>query len=464
VFFVIFVTGLNGIAVAQSVTITPSKAHLRPKDERQFKATLKDMPFKCAWDTDPKGQQIGLIIQPAQPDQNQLTDSILVKAPDAVGEVAYVGPVALTCAASDMKQKATIVLINDKTEPEEAADITTAIVGFEQAGASSADSDQQFFFDFFLSRPLPVLKGKPGKTFGPPLRWWGDVRIASYPQQVNAPISEFVQNLGGNVGNLKVNEVAKFGEFRSGIEVRLTSFDKAFPFSGGEQKSTLSLISYFGALGAFHPPTGAAVFASSSANSLIQNLVQVFNIPAGAYNENDPNRTPQAAAFSARYPAKKYPSLTLPGTKYVAFTAPDRDQFYRQYGLGFRLTTRFYDENRNLLPSAAMVSASFGQHELVSGSQLRGVVGRFEGFYPYRIRSTGVEFYLFGRANLKFGAVSQRQPIVLQLAKDSSGNAIPITDPGIAIIAEPSRRDLYTIGFGVDLSSAVNKWLNHNSN
>jgi hypothetical protein len=290
------------------------------------------------------------------------------------------------------------------------------------------------------------------------------VRIASYPQQVNAPVAEFIQNFASNAGNLKVNEVARFGEFRSGIDVRIRSLDTALPIAGGEQKSTLSLFAYFGALAAFHPPTGAAGFASSSTSSLITNLVQVYSIPQNVYNANDPNRTPQAAAFSARYPADKYPSLTLPGTRYVAFTPPDRDQFYRQYGAGLRLTTRFYDENHILLPSPAMVSASFGQNELVSGSRLRGVVGRFEGFYPYRIRSTGLEFYLFGRANLKLGPASQRQPVVLQLAKDSSGAAIPITDPGVAIIAEPSRRDLYTIGFGVDLSSVVNKWLNHNSN
>src|SRR5262245_50624300 len=85
---------------------------------------------------------------------------------------------------------------------DKGGDLTMAVIGFEQSGASGAKSDQKFFFDFFTSRPLPFLFGddktdvKPtepfpvdksglvrAQPFGPPVHWWGDVRIASYPQQ-----------------------------------------------------------------------------------------------------------------------------------------------------------------------------------------------------------------------------------------------------------------------------------------
>jgi hypothetical protein len=351
-------------------------------------------------------------------------------------------------------KNATVVLTSTEAGSDEAADITTTIVGFEQTGGSSAESDRNFFFDFFISRPLPMLNRSSSDIFGPRIRWWGDVRIASYPQQINPPIAEFISNFAQQAGNVKINELARFGEFRTGLDVRISSLPAPFPFSGGEQRSSLSFVAYYGALGAFHPPTGSTVAAGATTT----NMIPVVTIPTGAYS-TDPNRSPQAVAFAKRYPANKFPSLALPGAKYAAFTLPDRDQFYRQYGGGLRLTTRFYDETHSLLAAPAMVSATVGQNELVSGGRLRGVVGRFEGFYPYRIKTPGVTIFLFGRANLKFGHATERQPIALQQATDSNG-AIPINNPQVAIVGEPSRRDLYTIGFGFDFSSVLAQWLN----
>lgn len=399
----------------------------------------------------------GLTMNPAK--GTPASHSVTLTAPAAIGDVAYTGTVTLICTSGPVVKNATVILTPAGAGPDEAADITTGIVGFEQTGASSAESDRNFFFDFFISRPLPGLGQSDSDLFGPRLRWWGDVRIASYPQQVNPPIADFIANFAQQAGSVKINEIARFGEFRTGLDIRLHSLDIPFPFSGGEQTSSLSFVTYYGGLGAFHPPTGSSVVASTTTNTLITNMVPVVTIPAGAYS-TDPNRSPQAVAFADRYPASKFPSLALPGTKYAAFTLPDRDQFYHQYGAGLRLTTRFYDENHNLIPAPAMVSATFGQNDLVSGGKLRGVVGRFEGFYPYRIKSPGVTIFFFGRANLKLGHANERQPIALQPATDNSGNPIPISNPQVAIVGEPSRRDLYTIGFGFDFSSVFAQWLN----
>jgi hypothetical protein len=441
--------------------VSPSRVTLGPEEKQQFSSKDdKGMPFPCEWTTSPtKVDGMTVEVEPG-------TSSILtITTPKAGGVtadkksfVAYTGTVKISCKANDVTKSAVLTLTHPSDEgPEAGADITSAITGFEQAGASSANSDQEFFFDFFISRPLPGINWSHANTFGPALRWWGDVRIASYPQQVNSTISQFATDFGNQVGNLKVNEVGRFGEFRAGIDLRVASLAKAFPSNGDKQRSMLSIVAYYGALGAFHPPTGAALFASSSTSSLIQNLVPVYKIPTGD--------TPQAKAFQNAYPASKYPALSSAGAQYVAFTFPDRNQFYRQYGAGLRLMTRFYDENGNLLPAPAMVTASFGQHELVSGGKLRGVVGNFEGFYPYRLKTPALTVYLFGRANLRLAHAVESQPIVLERAKNASGQQdVPISDPGVVIIAEPSRRDMYTIGVGMDFASLLGKWFNKGSN
>ena len=85
------------------------------------------------------------------------------------------------CSAQD-KPKAC------KPEDRRGGEIAEAIAGFQQAGAASAASTQNFFFDFYVSRPLPLPgnvdypceKGDDNSRFGPATRWWGNVRVASY--------------------------------------------------------------------------------------------------------------------------------------------------------------------------------------------------------------------------------------------------------------------------------------------
>ena len=64
-----------------------------------------------------------------------------------------------------------------------------AIVGYQQAGASSAKFEQNWFLDFYISRPLAFGKygpgGKDGEGSDHKWRWWGNVRIASFPQPGN---------------------------------------------------------------------------------------------------------------------------------------------------------------------------------------------------------------------------------------------------------------------------------------
>ena len=305
-----------------------------------------------------------------------------------------------------------------------------SIVGFEQAGASSAQGGQKLFLSFFQSYPLPLERdaSPEGDLFGPAWRWWGDARIASYPQQISAPISQFLVDFEKQLAATPVNQLAQSGEFRMGVERRVAGFRQSFLPSPGvaSEKTSLSAFGYFGALGSLSSPPETA---------------QVFQIP--------PDGSPQKAAFDATFPVSKYPALALAATQYIGLTAPASDRFFRQYGAGFRLTTRFFDPTGRALHAPAMISASFGQNELVTGGSWRGVVGTFEAFYPLplgtRTRQIAT-FYLFARTSLRLGGRPAFQtPLAL-----SPASQVPVTNPYVALIALPSNRDQYTIGLGID--------------
>ena len=148
-----------------------------------------------------------------------------------------------------------------------------AIAGFHQAGASSAKSTQNFFFDFFISRALssthlwgpydtdangkPAPHGPDGTTTATQSdpwssgRWsmWGDVRIASAPQQVTSGVGTFVSTFGTQLANVPVNQLAESADFQSGLEFRLHTFVRNPTGTYVLGYRTLGLVTYFGAMG-----------------------------------------------------------------------------------------------------------------------------------------------------------------------------------------------------------------------
>jgi len=311
------------------------------------------------------------------------------------------------------------------------ASIAISILGFEQSGAVSTSSSQKFFFDFFQSYPLPLESARNGPKadiYGPPWRWWSDLRIASYPQQVTAPVSQFSSQFALQGANLPVNKLAQSGEFRLGLERRIVGFQSYFLRGPGTlyERTSLGAFFYFGAQGGLSSPVQTA---------------EVFNMPTPG--------TPQRAAFDRAFPVSSYPDLALPATAYAGFIPPSRDGAYRQCGAGFRLTTHFFNANGRMLQAPAMISASFGQNELVTAGKRRGVAGTFEGFYPLPLGLKSKEIgtiYLFGRTSLALDGFARRQT---QLALIPAP-AIPIIDPSVPVIALPGSRDTYTIGVGID--------------
>lgn len=293
-----------------------------------------------------------------------------------------------------------------------------AIVGFEQAAASSADSVQKFFFDLTLSAPLPI--GTVDPYFGRRARLWGTGRITSVPQQINSGVAAFATNFAQQVGELKVNEVAQGIEYLVGTEVRLTGRMAPFGSFDGVSTNRFSL-SFIAAAGATTPINPKAT-------------LEVFKVFPGAPG------LPEVPA----------------GKDFIAFVSPDRDRFFRQYYGGLRLQTYYFNYRNPDIPMKrypAVLDITFGQNEAVTGGRLRGGVLRVEGFYPLPYES--MKFInIFGTALMKLTRTNITDPLILERAPD--GTTVPAANVFLHTVPQINR-DYYRIGVGIDFISLINK-------
>lgn len=304
-----------------------------------------------------------------------------------------------------------------------------AVFGFHQAGASSSDAAQNYFFDFFIMRGL----GKAAKVYDAPVNIWGNVRIASSPQQVDSSVSNFVANFATKAGELKVNELAQSGEFLTGLGVKIKSWRQ-----GGERVRMLEGVGFWGANGAFKDPGTRA---------------QVYKIPG--------KDTPHWAVFERNF-GKELAAVANLKTQpeYVGFVPPDRERFYRQYGAGLRLST--FEVMRPYAPPAAYM-ITFGRDQLITEGMYKGVVARADVFYPLPIGKKDGKFqflFLFGTANLRITKPANLDVLALErmVGADGVTPSVPLYDPKVLVISRPSSRDTYRIGVGVDFVNLLNSW------
>jgi len=296
-----------------------------------------------------------------------------------------------------------------------------AIVGFEQAAASSASHTQKFFFDLTLSTPLPFGESDP--YFGKRARLWGTARVTSVPQQITSGVATFSAGFAQQVGNLKVNEVAQGIEYLVGTEIRLKSRMQPFGSFDGTttNRFTTSFIAGAGAITPINP----------------KSTLEIFKVFPGA-----PGLPPVPA-----------------GKDFIAFVSPDRDRFFRQYFAGLRLQTYYFNYRNPDIPLKrypAVLDITFGQNEAMTGGRLRGGVLRLEGFYP--LPYDGLKFInLFGTALMKLSRTNINDPLILEAAP--AGTTVPASNVFIQTIPQMNR-DYYRIGVGIDFISLINKWRN----
>jgi hypothetical protein len=313
-------------------------------------------------------------------------------------------------APSPDSSQSTKVQATDENKEWEAR----AIVGYHQAGASSAKFSQNFFFDFFIMRSLSDdhLWQKHNWNL------WGDARIASSPQQITTGVGTFATNFATQASNLPVNQLAQGADFQTGLEYVLREWEPNVSYR------MLGLVGYFGAMGVFQPPDAQ---------------MQIFNVPD--------KTSLQYPAFAAQFP-------TAANARYVGFVPPNRERFYRNYGFGVRITT--FDKGQPLAPPATY-TLSFGEDEAITGGIFRSVVGKIDVFYPLPLSGASGKYkflYLFGNANLRLSKATSIPTFALQNPNDN-GTTVQPFDPNLAVITIPSSRDTYRIGAGVDLINLI---------
>ncbi|HEU4836768.1 MAG TPA: hypothetical protein VFS90_20205 [Pyrinomonadaceae bacterium] len=343
---------------------------------------------------------------------------------------------------------------------------TRVVVGMEQVGASSAESETKPFLDFFFTNSIlfDTLKRKGLKAetingkkvwvpyeaiaVGPdekPIRvprfgTWGLIRFSTTPQQI-AGASVFPSNFVNQVTDpSEVVDLVQSFDFIAGVEGRVFSANgwNWTLVPGIKQQSRFYLTFGAGAISPLNPTRTSA---------------QIFKIPG--------EDSPQRADFVKRFgepPENK---------TYVGFVPLERDRFFRQYYLGFRLKSHFCENSectrfKNSFPS--VVDLAFGQNEAVTGGTFRqdgkrSWVVRLDAFYPFPLRAANF-LYLYGSAVFKIGQGGPRIDVPLFL--DTAPGEIQITNDTVFIPPpeqQPSRlnRDYYKIGVGVNLTDLFNR-------
>jgi hypothetical protein len=289
-----------------------------------------------------------------------------------------------------------------------------SVLGFQQAAASSADSRQSFFLDFFIERGLSQIPAVDARFL-----WWGNVRLGSVPQQVSSALSLLTPASGTILPSGNINQLVQSAEFLNGIELRL------WRLRNQNVQRDIGIIAQYGESGPFAP----------------KNSLQIFNLPQTG--------SPQFATFQGLY------GTPPAGAQYVGFVPPDQSNFSKQYGAGFRVTTFDLAHPAN---APATYSFTVGQDQLVTGGRYRGVVGRFDVFYPLSIGGANFKLvYLFGTVSTRLVARPAQTP-ALFLEPAARPPAGPNSyDPSVMIVSSPSMRDYYRIGIGVDALSLLMK-------
>jgi hypothetical protein len=317
---------------------------------------------------------------------------------------------------------------------------TRAIVGFEQTGASAADSESKPFLDFFFTAPI---RFKPKLDELPRFSTWGQVRLAALPQQVST-FGTFASNFVNPLAEGKLVNLVQGFDFMAGLEARVFGTNKSYVglIPGVKQQTFMHVMVGGGAISPLSTPrSGAQIFAVPGADS------------------------PQRQLFIDRF------GQEAANKQYIAFVFPDRDRFLRQYYAGVRFKTFYYAGDGSLINRfPAMLDVTIGQNEAVTGGKLkndvtnekgriigrkRNYVLRLEAFYPFPIKEASF-LYLYGTAMMKVGGggVKIDKPLFL----DTAPSNISITGNDVFIAPTlQSNRDYYRFGIGVNLNDLFNR-------
>jgi hypothetical protein len=342
----------------------------------------------------------------------------------------------------------------------QSGEIYRAILGLEQAGASSAQSKQNVFLNFYFSRPLickdwdgsgsnqngASANGKPGKCAkrsvsnqptaenteeskgkAPFLSIWGDVRLTTTPQQSQNIVkafdaASFTSLANSGSGQTKLISAASF---LAGLQFRVV---------GGHLGGRRYDFSFIGG--------GGAITPLSPEDSL-----DSFIIPSA---DTDKARRDKLIA-KLKETESAFTEDVLNDKTIITFVSKGRDRFLRNYFGGVRLQTYYNDVAPTRPPGA--LDITFGQDESVTGGEFGSGVFRIDGFFPLPFNDSKL-VYLFGTASMAFKQPSYHDGLLLSRAPDTIS---PTSDKALVFSIPSANRDMYRIGVGFNLSELFGK-------
>ena len=409
-------------ADATPLTIEASSGSVCAKGNLTLSAKQEGAAVQVKWSVEPGAA--GTLS-----DSTALAKSVVFHAAPDQGSAALYGSATVTATAADRNTTASkLIRLDGFCRGPYGGDLVRGTVGFEQIGASGTESAQKYSFDLFITRPIPW--GPSDDNFGPYLRWWGAVGVASYPQQLTSDVASFATGFATSAGQVKVSQLVQSAEFTTGVEFRLGGSSQPVRGIGESTWERFGLMA-FGGIGAVGP------------FPLATDAPSVFVVP-------DSN-TAQRRAFAA-----DYPGVT---TKYVAFRVKAPDRFLENVSGGLRLYTFYTDPAGAPLQTApAMVSIGYGRNDLIAPNH--GGAWHVAAYYPFALgdRSDPATLivYLFGDAWMTGGGANLSAP-AYQLSAATADGAIGATpvaasDPDVTIVPVDTKpRDTYRIGVSVDL-------------
>src|SRR5262245_22933361 len=332
-------------------------------------------------------------------------------------------------------EKGKCLRLNLPIEDRPVSLLVRSVVGGQQSAATASQPVSNVFFDFFFRKSFP-MRQRIDPDFGERAQLWSAVRVSSVPQPSNVSIRDSAVNFKANVGALKLDEVAQVFDYIGGVEVRLpwlTNSSLLPSFARDtKQKYSLSFIASYGFVTAPELSQTAKVYALSP------DFIKRSRLPAERFE----------------------------GKEFVAFVEEDRDRFFRQYYVGLRAQTFFF--NRHNVPIQrfpAQFDIQWGQNEYVTGGRLHGSVLRFDGYFPLPYEKARF-INLFGTAFMRPVRVkTDIEPLVLKPVFTGENNGVfdtsKVFDPKTLVLGvQHFNRDYYRVGVGVDLIPFVQSLLN----
>lgn len=305
---------------------------------------------------------------------------------------------------------------------------TRAIVGIEQAGASSANSESRPFVNLFVNAPLSFR----GST-DPALSAWADFRFTSTTVQSFARLANVSNTLINPFfgGNSEINNVVQSFQLNTGFDFRIVPEGslQGFFIPG---KHSVSFIAGGGVTNPLKSDQTAQIFK-----------IPTITVTPGASPIPDPT-------FTALFPG-----VDFNGKANIAFISPERDRFFRRWFAGLRVKTRFFEnEERSSLinQSPAMFDITIGQDEAIT-RKLTGKILTLEGFTPFPIRKFDY-IYLFGGVSTRLTRKVNETipPFFLEpVTNVSLTNNNTVTVPIDTSSFTRSNRDTFRFGIGIDL-------------